>query len=314
MTAERVTVGVTGANGFVGSRLVEGLREEGYDAVPSVHSQDSLSVPPGTGYEVVDVLDAERLREVHGDVDVLVHLAGITGVENCASRPEDAFRVNVQGTENVSWLCRERGIPLVFTSSIAVVGQPDAPQVSPDHPRRPTSLYGLTKAMSEEDVERLSDGRFPAYVARIANVYGSFPFGPVSFTSVVDHFVSRAIDDGTITVHAPGTQRRDFVYVDDVVEALLRAVDRIRRADPGTRILPIATGTSRSILEVAELVSDVVLRRRGDDSSVTIVDHDENSEVITDFEIDTAATVDELSFEPSYDVEAGLTDLLRRAE
>lgn len=298
----------------MGSRLATGLREDGYDVVASVRVEDSRPDPSATGFQVADVLNPDQLRAVHGDVDVLVHLAGITGTGNCAARPEEAFRVNVQGTQNVAWLCRDRDIPLVFSSSMAALGPPSGPEVTPDHPRRPSSLYGLTKAMSEEDVERLSDDRFPAYVMRVANVFGSYPFGPVSFTSVVDVFIEQALVDGTITVHAPGSQRRDFVYIDDVVSAFLAAIDSAGSARPGPHVLPIASGTSHSVLEVAECVRDVARRERDADPGITLVETDDASAEATRLDIDTAATVNELSFRPEYDLVAGIADALCRAE
>jgi UDP-glucose 4-epimerase len=313
--SESYQVGVTGAAGYIGSRVAADLLDNGHDVIavdnfyePKVESID------GKPISAVDVRDRDEVRAAFSDVDVVMHLAAITGIEACEEDPEGAFDVNVAGTENVAWLCREWGTPLVFPASMAIVGDPVEFPISADHPRRPLNQYGLTKSMSEGDIEWLADGEFPALVFMKSNLYGHHDVDGVSVgkRTVINVFVERALSGEALTVHEPGTQSRDFVHVKDVSRAYELALNYLMDADDGCATVPIASGESRSVLEIADLVQGVVEEERGEEVPVELVENprDVDETDAEDFDVDAALAGELLGFEAEYTLERGVCEMV----
>lgn len=254
-----VRVGVTGASGFIGGALVPCLAEAGYD----LRLVDNRSGPVDGGHPTwpVERLDFESDRGLAllGDCDLVLHLAAVSGVVTCAKDPVGSYRSNVGGTAKLVATCRERRIPLAFASSFAVVGVPDALPVRESTPARPTHEYARQKAEGEALVKGFGgEGIVPTVLARQSNVYGGYRAEGryVAKGNVIQLFAEQTLT-GRLSVNAPGTQRRDFIHIDDVVahwEAIVRYLLR-RRSSPGPTTLNVASGEALSILEVAERVS-----------------------------------------------------------
>lgn len=314
MTESR-RVGVTGAAGYIGSRVVADLLNAGHDVVP-VDDGHAAKVESIDGLEMldVDVRNRGALREAFDGTDAVFHLAALTGVSECEENPETAFDVNVQGTENVAWCCRESGTPLVFPCSMAVVGEPESFPISADSVRDPVNQYGLTKAMSEDDVHRLADGSFPAHVYVKSNLYGHHTIGQenVGKGTVINVFVGKALAGEPLTVHEPGTQARDFLHVKDVARAYLLSLDELLDADDGAVSFPLASGDCRSILEIAETVQRIVEEERGERPEITMVENPRGEEAAgDDFTVDTTAAREAIGFEPEHSVEETIRAMVR---
>jgi UDP-glucose 4-epimerase len=301
------TVGVTGAAGYIGSRVTRNLLDDGHDVVPvDDFSRGSVERIDGRAVRELDVRDRDALRDAFQDVDAVMHLAAESGIESCADAPERAFDVNVGGTENVAWCCREWSTPLVFPCSMALIGDPQEFPITSDHPRAPKNLYGRTKTMSEDDVHQLAAGEFPAHVYMKSNLYGHHRVDGqrVGKRTVINIFVERALSGETLRVHEPGTQARDFVHVADVARAYVRSVDALPDADDGAVTLPIASGEEYSILELAELVQRVTDEERGETVEVELVENPREGEAVSgDFTVDTTAARDAIGFETERSVE-----------
>jgi len=314
--SETARVGVTGAAGYIGSRVVTDLLESGHDVVPV----DNYHDPKVDSFEDqrildIDVRDRGALREAFGDVDTVMHLAAITGVEECEADPELAFDVNVTGTENIAWLCRERAIPLVFPASMAVIGDPLEFPIAADHPRRPLNHYGLTKTMSEEDIGWLAEDVFPALVFLKSNLYGHHEIGGQSIgkRTVINIFVERALAEEPLMVHEPGTQSRDFLHVKDVARAYGLALDHLLDAEAGCETVPLASGESMSVLEIAHLVQRIVEEEQGIEIPVEIVENPRAVEEtdVDDFTVDTTSARGTLDFEAEHSIEESIRGMLR---
>ncbi|WP_435127649.1 NAD-dependent epimerase/dehydratase family protein [Halobaculum sp. D14] len=312
---ETHTVGVTGAAGYIGSRVTADLLDAGHDVV-AVDDFSAAKVDSIPGVDVVDadVCDADVLREQFADVDAVFHLAAMTHVGDCEDRPADAFDVNVRGTETVAWFCRERGLPLVFPCSMAIVGDPVETPVTASHPRGPANFYGRTKKMSEDDIHDLAPGSFPAHVYMKSNLYGNHAVGGerVGKRTVINIFVEKALAGDALTVHEPGTQARDFVHVEDVASAYLLSLDELVGADPGARTLPLASGESLSILGLAELVQRVAAEELGRDVDIELVENPRSgAEPSDDLVVDTDDARDAIGFDAERTVEGTVREMLR---
>ncbi|GGM66121.1 UDP-glucose 4-epimerase [Halarchaeum rubridurum] len=311
---ETHTIGVTGAAGYIGSRVTRELLARDHDVVPvdDFRNGDVTDID-GCTVRDLDVRDGDALREAFDDVDAVMHLAAVSGVQSCADDEAEAFDVNVGGTETVAWFARERGLPLVFPCSMAIVGEPTEFPITADHPRAPVNHYGLTKKMSEDDVHDLANGEFPAHVFMKSNLYGHHELNGRSIgkNTVINIFVDRAKRGETLEVHAPGTQSRDFVHVKDVARAYPRSLETLLDAEPGATTLPIASGEEHSILEIAELVQEAAADVRGTDVDVEVVENPRGSEAAgEDFTVDTSTARETIGFEAEHTVEDTVRELL----
>lgn len=298
-------IGVTGAGGYLGSKVCIELFEAGYEVVPvdnfSNNRVDSL---PNMDIINADISSFKEIKETFSDVDVIVHLAASSSLESCTNNPDKAYKNNIIGTANIAWFCKSNSIPLLFASSVAVYGSPEKYPIRETTSRNPTNLYGKTKLIGENIIEKLSPAEFHTHIFNIGNICGSHEIGEkrVSRNNVVEIFISQALKDENLTVYKPGSQSRDFISIKDVSKAFLSSVNELsksneRRCD---RFL-LSSGESTSVLDLAEKVSEEVAKEKDVDVEIELVNNPRTSEVITDdFEIDVKKIKNELGFEPQY--------------
>jgi len=310
-------VAVTGAGGYIGSRVVFELLDAGAEVVAIDDlSGHQVAEFPGAEFAEVDIRDADRLRSALADVDAVCHLAAISGIPDCEADPDRAFEVNVQGTENVAWYCRRNGIPLAFASSMAVIGEPVEFPIDAGHPRDPVSLYGLTKKLNEDDVHDLAAGAFPAHLFLTANLYGTHEFAgkDVGKETVINIFVRRALEGEPLEIHRPGTQTFDFVHVKDVARAYRRSIAALvdDSTDGGATDIPLASGEQLNVIDAAETVQRVCLEERGYEPEIEYVEDPRESQPTgPDFPVDTSTARDRLGFETEYTVAGTIRQALR---
>ena len=253
-----VKVGVTGATGFIAGALVPLLAKARYD----LRLIDDRTGPLEVTYRGWPVerrgFESDLGIALLSDCDVILHLAAVSGVMACARDPAGSARVNVLGTAKLVAMCRERLIPIAFASSFAVVGVPQELPVPESALARPTHEYARQKAAGEELVASLGrEGRVPTAVVRQSNVYGGYRAGDryIAKGNVIQLFAQQ-VREGHLSVNAPGTQRRDFIHIEDVLthwEAIARFLVRPDALRSPTTF-NVASGEALSVLEVAEKV------------------------------------------------------------
>jgi len=316
-------VAVTGAAGYIGSRVVSQLQAAYPDwevtALDNFYLgdvRDAGDVP----VEHVDIRDRDRLADALDGADAVLHLAAISGVDDCEENADLAYEVNVVGTNNVAWYCRQTGAGLTFPFSMAVVGDPQSFPITVDHPRDPLNWYGRTKLLGEHAIEDLADGVFPAHQFMIANLYGSHELNGrrVSKGTVINFFVNRALAGEPLTVYEPGTQSRNFVHVRDVADAFVRSaerlVDQTDAGETGTEKFEIASDEDHSVMAVAETVQAVAADVLGREPAIELVENPRAAETLVDeFGVDTSRAAEKLDWEPRESVEQTVRELLSEA-
>ncbi len=316
------TVAVTGAAGYIGSRVVHLLQRDhpawGITAVDNFYRGDVRSVGDVT-VEEVDIRNRDRLEAALAGADVVVHLAAISGVDDCEENADLAYETNVVGTANVAWHCRQTGAGMVFPFSMAVIGDPQGFPITVDHPRAPMNWYGRTKLLGEHAIDDLAVDAFPAHQFMISNLYGGHRVGDreVSKGTVINFFVDRALAGEPMTVYEPGSQARNFVHVKDVADAFVRSTERLvdRRAagETGVEKFEIATDEDPSVMAVAELVAELAREERGLEPEVRLVENPRGNETLVEaFGVDTAAAREDLGWEPTESVRETVRALLAR--
>ena len=227
---------VTGGAGFIGSNLAIRLAQDGHEVVAadtflSGHWQtlrnftgDVLTLEHPTDIDsILDVVDSG------GAFDVIFHQAAITGViakDGTASAGEDVqgfLRNNIEQFRQLLDLAVETEARLVWASSCSVYGRGGAPQRESD-PLEPLNVYAFTKIQKERLAERYADRlKQPAVGLRYSNVYGPGEAHKGKLASMIHQLAKLMRAGKRPRIFTPGTQRRDFVYIDDVVTANLKA-------------------------------------------------------------------------------------------
>ena len=237
---------VTGGAGFIGSHLVDALVARGDE----VHVLDNLAtgsrdvVNAGAGFHEGDIRSDAAAVFAEARPVLVFHLAAQADVGTSVERPDYDADVNVVGTVRVLEAARACGAQLVFSSTGgAIYGECDGP-AGEDAPRQPISPYGMAKLCAEEYLAGWNRLHGTGHVAlRFANVYG--PRQAASLEGgVVAIFLERLAKGDGGSVFGDGGQTRDFVYVGDVVRALLAAAGH----DGG--VFNIGTGVETSVNEL----------------------------------------------------------------
>lgn len=250
---------VTGGAGFIGSWLVDRLVAEGHDAVvvDNLLSGCARQVHEEAAFYRLDIRDRQPLDDVlaRERPQVISHHAGQVSVRRSVAGPADDASVNVVGFLNVLEASRRHGVErIVFASSGGTVyGEQDTFPADETHPLRPVSPYGIAK-MACEHYLRCFHAMYglPFVALRYGNVYGPRQ-SPRGESGMVALFADRLLRGKPIHINGDGRQTRDFVYVDDVVEANMLAV---HATDP--EVFNVGTGVETAINDVFEHLKRLV--------------------------------------------------------
>jgi UDP-glucose 4-epimerase len=245
---------VTGGAGFIGSHVVDALLADGYrvTVVDDLSTGDRARVAPEADLRELDIVDRPALQAVVAEVEpsAIFHLAAQASVVASVEDPLRDCQVNVAGTLNVVDAAGKLGAPVVFTSTGGALYGDDAPMpTSEDRIPAPLSPYGASKWAAEAYVNTwsLSSG-IPHAVCRLGNVYGPRQ-NPHGEAGVVAIFTDHLYSGRAPKLYGQGKPTRDYVYVGDVVSALLAAAGKA-----GT--YNIATGVETDVSTVWKELSD----------------------------------------------------------
>lgn len=244
---------VTGAGGFVGGHLWRRLLADGVDTTGLDIALSARGAPAGARFLEVDIRDAQAVRRAVLDVrpDVVYHLAAQASVVVSMREPVLDVETNVLGSIHLAQAAIEAGARrfVFFSTGGALFGAPETIPVTEETPARPLSVYGASKLAAERYLELLSaPSDLDLSVVRPGNIYGPWQ-DPHGEAGVVAIFAQRMLEDEPVTIFGDGSQRRDYVYVDDVVEAAVRAA--VHEADTCL----IGTGVATSTREVFDAVA-----------------------------------------------------------
>lgn len=248
---------VTGGAGFIGSHLCDALLAAGrrVRVLDDLSTGHRANLPDGVEFIEGDVADPETVARALEGVDACCHLAAIASVERGVQDWRGTHRVNLTATIALMDAIRARPIPLVYASSAAVYGDCQDLPLSEAAPTRPLSAYGADKLGCELHAAVAAHVHaIPTTGLRFFNVYGPRQDPRSPYSGVISIFCDRLVRNTPVTVFGDGGQTRDFVYVADVVRALVRALER-RTA--GAAVFNVCTGRPTSVLELANVIADL---------------------------------------------------------
>ena len=244
---------VTGGAGFIGSHLIEKLVKQGdvvtvLDNLNTGKIENLKSVSKKINFVQNDIRDFEVLRSLMENVDGVFHQAAMASVQDSFRIPEKFHDVNVNGTENIFKIAKEFGIKVVYASSSSVYGDTSILPTTESDEKRPINPYAKTKFEKDKLAEQYAKNGLKVIGLRYFNVFG--PRQSKEYAGVIKLFLERIQQGLPPLVNGDGLQIRDFVYVDDAVNANILSM----KSDIDFEFFNIGTGTTISILDLANMI------------------------------------------------------------
>ena len=253
---------ITGAAGFLGAPLANSLIADGHRVVglDDLSTGDPDRLSPEVHLVRGDINDRPKLWSLLQDVDCVYHLAARVIVPESMLYPREYNLVNVGGTVTLMEAMRDVGVKrVIFTSSGTIYGnQRNQPLKERCRPN-PRSPYAVSKLSAEYYIRTIGDlWGIETVCLRVFNAYGPSQPLPPSHAPVIPYCFRQAIENGTIVVHGSGIQTRDYVYIDDVVNAMKAAfyAEKINRL-----IINVGSGIETSVLDIIRTVIDTTGRK-----------------------------------------------------
>jgi UDP-glucose 4-epimerase len=298
---------ITGAAGFLGSSLANQLAREGHQirGLDDLSTGDPQVLGPDVHFTRGDVSDRPKLWTLLQEVDVVYHLAARVSVPESVLYPRDYNNVNVGGTVALMEAMRDVGVRrVVLASSGAVYGdlaeQPLRESVTPN----PRSPYAVSKLAAEYYVRTIGGlWGIETVSLRIFNAYGPGQHMPASHPPVVPHYLRQAQRAGTLVAHGDGSQTRDYVYVDDVISALVAAATA---PSIDGLVINIGSGKETSIRELIKCVQGVT------GSNAEVIYSSQTSGGVSRLCADLTLASQKLNYRSSIGLEEGLRLTLKR--
>ena len=234
---------VTGGAGFVGTNLIKRLLRDGHTVVSvdnySTGTKDNHQ--PGAAYFEGDISDAttwdnERFKQC----DIVFHMAALARIKPSFENPTEVIKSNVSGTANTLQFTRDRDIPMIYAGS------------SSFHGGVYKNPYTFSKWEAEE-LCRLYQELFESKISicRFYNVYGDYMINEGSYRTVLSIFLNQIENDETLTITSDGKQKRDFTHVDDIVDAMIK----IMQKQAYGYIFELGRGKNHTIKDVVKMMS-----------------------------------------------------------
>lgn len=290
-------IAITGAAGYIGSRVMKEAIKNNMKVIGIDNfSNGQINEINDNKIKNIDIENLEKLENEIKNCDAVLHLAAISGVQDCEENKNKAYKTNIVGTENISFLCYKYNIPLLFVSSMATLGNPTDFPITENHPKNPVNFYGLTKLAGMKNVETFSKNNFPSYTFILGNVYGNHKIDNKKITkqTVVNIFINQAKKGKPLTVFKPGTQARDFVHVKDVARIFIEATKKLIKDKKQNQKFNLASNKSYSVLDIANMIK----KYNSKETKIQIQENPRNETLVQNFNVDISKLKDELDLGP----------------
>lgn len=289
---------VTGGYGFIGSFVAEKFYREGHE----VHILDNLSTGrknniyfPHQSY--IFNIEDEQCEHIFktNNFDIVIHLAAQVSVEKSIESPSQDSKVNVMGLINILQLAKKYHVSkFVFASSAAVFGDNEVIPLTEQSECDPISPYGMNKLLGEYYCQKWNEFyQLDTLCFRFSNVYGPKQ-GNNGEGGVISIFIEKLINNEEITIFGDGTQTRDFIYVEDVAEAIFRSVK-----NNVSGLMNLSSNTETSLNQLIEQLKKI-------DQIKDVLYLDARKNDIQFSRLDNQKVMQEVDWSPKYSLEEGL--------
>jgi len=298
---------ITGAAGFLGSSLANQLAREGHQVrgIDDLSTGDPQALAPDVHFTRGDVSDRPKLWTLLQEVDVVYHLAARVSVPESVLYPRDYNTVNVGGTVALMEAMRDVGVRrVVLASSGAVYGDLGVQTLTESVTPNPRSPYAVSKLAAEYYVRTIGGlWGIETVSLRIFNAYGPGQHLPASHPPVVPHYLKQALRGGTLIAHGDGSQTRDYIYVDDVISALVASSTA---PNINGLVINVGSGVETTVSDLIKSVLDAT------NSKAEVIYNAQTSGGVSRMRADLSLAQEKLSYRPSIKLEDGLRSTIKR--
>jgi len=288
---------ITGGEGFIGRNIRKYIADHGMDA-------STLDISGNPDY-MISVTDFTSLMKIEDHFDGIFHMAAVTSPPQFEDDPLYGFQVNANGTLNVLEFAKRRGIGrVVLASSSATYGDSTSVSTESNVPDRYSNLYPVTKMVDEYLARYYSiRNEVECISLRYFNTFGYGENSKGMYSSPVSKFLDAAVMDEPIIVYGDGTQRRDFIYIDDNVRCTWLAFMNGKAGESYN----VGTGISTDYNRIAAMVKHIT----GSKSEIVHVPNPFKSyQMFT--QADMTKSERELKFKPEYDLKGAVDKMFQK--
>lgn len=260
--AKQLKVLVTGGAGFIGSHIVDELVKNGIDT----HVIDDLSNGNHNNlinnknkdhchFHFDDIKNLNQTLKKIRDIDVVFHQAAIVSVQKSISDPQLVHNTNVNLTLQLMDYCVQNKIKFIFASSAAVYGKVSYETIPEDHPCKPVSPYGASKLAIENYLHAYKESFGLEFVVlRYFNVFGPRQKCNSEYGGVIPTFISKLLKKESPVIYGDGSQTRDFLSVNDVVQANILSMNNSKSSG---QIFNVGTGSGTTIIDLLQMLRKI---------------------------------------------------------
>ena len=313
MTCNYSKILVTGGAGFIGSHIADRLLKEGFevtviDNLDTGRLENIASHQDKKEFNFIkgDIRDFNLVKETMQDMDAVFHEAALASVTLSVEKPLLTNDINVTGTLNVLKAASDLHVKrFIFASSAAVYGNAVSPLKREDMTTNPTSPYGVSKLAAEVYVRLFCKVYGLETVAlRYFNVYGPKQRFDIqcAYGGAITIFTNRLLRNKSPLIYGDGEQTRDFVYIQDVVEANMLA---LKSRDAAGEVFNVGTGTNVSVNQVANTLKEIMDRK-----DLETIYADSRPTDIRHGYADITKAQKILGYNPRFSFKEGLTELV----
>ena len=305
---------VTGGAGFIGTHLCRRLLADGHavSVVDNEFNGDRSNLPPEASFIFGDVARSEEVEPAFArGIDAVCHIAGQVSIIRSFANPTVDMRTNVEGTLNVLQLCLKYKVPrLIYASSMSIYGNCKTVPTPETEPCWPDSYYAITKLAGERYVHATAerpdlDFDFKVTSLRMYCVYGPGQALDNPYQGVLGIFLGNLLRGEPVIIFGDGEQTRDFVFIDDMVEGWVRALNTPETVG---QVINLGSGRSLTINQLAEAAIGAV----GGASRIVRAPARPGEQRSVRADVSRAKAL--MGWEPRTPFEAGLAETLRWAQ
>ncbi|MBT3392317.1 MAG: NAD-dependent epimerase/dehydratase family protein [Chloroflexi bacterium] len=298
---------ITGAAGFLGASLANSLVRDGHQVrgLDDLSTGDPQAIDKSVHFTRGDVSDRPKLWTLLQNVDCVYHLAARVSVPESILYPREYNTVNVGGTVSLMEAMRDVGVRrVVFISSGAIYGKQARQPLKETVRPFPDSPYAVSKLSSETYVRTIGElWGIETVSLRVFNAYGPGQNLPPSHPPVIPNFIKQSVRNGSIIIHSSGEQTRDYVYVDDVVRAMVAAATA---PSIDGEVINVGSGTETTVRDLARMIVEIT------GSSAEIIYNPRASSGIDRMCADLSLAGEKLGYSPRTMLEEGLQLTIRQ--